>query len=362
LGRLPYLLLGLWAGVVVDLLDRKRLMVLCDAGRAIAWGSVALTVWGGHLFMAQLYIVAVAEGALFTFFNTAEAAALPCIVATDQLATAFAEREGVWSAANVVGPPLGGALFALGRALPFAADAVSYAVSALALLGMRDRLQVERAKDTPAGPRAIREALAGLQRQPRVRYLILLSAGFELALSGTELALIVQSRQQHATPSLIGLMLALGAAGTTAGYVVAPRIAQRFTLRAAIVTPLWFMTALWWMYAVSPHPLFTGLLMAGAGGAASVYIVVDVAYRVTLVPDYLQGRLNSIFGLLTFGVQSLSLALGGALVQLLGAPATLLMFAACPLVMALSASSTGRLRESGLQEKSVEQGSGSGLG
>jgi MFS family permease len=348
LGRLPYLLLGLVAGVLVDRLDRQRVMVVCEAGRALALGSVAASVWLGHLSLAQLDVVALIEGALFTGFNTAEAATLPTLVGREQLAAAFAQREGVWSAANVVGPALGGALFGLHPFLPFAADALSYMVSALTLLGLRLPQPPERGRGrgAPAVPRAIGEALSWLRHQPQVRYLTLLSLAFELALSGTILAVVVQARQQQATPQAIGVMLTLGALGTTAGYLVAPWLRRRFSLRRVVVSALGLLTVPWWLYALSPDPVVTGLLMAGAGGAASVYLVADVACRVARIPDELQGRLNSMFGVLSFGVESLSLALGGVLVQLLGAPGALVTFAVCPLVMALSAARTPHLRES----------------
>ena len=81
----PYLLLSLPAGALADRWNRKRLMILCDAGRAIALGSIPLALFLGHLTLLQLYIVSLVEGTLFVFFSAADAASLPHVVAKEQI-------------------------------------------------------------------------------------------------------------------------------------------------------------------------------------------------------------------------------------------------------------------------------------
>jgi MFS family permease len=344
LERAPYLLLSIFAGALVDRWDRKRVMVLCDVARALALGSVAAALWAGHLTMAQLYSVALLEGAFFTFSSIAGAAALPAIVGRDQLAGGFAQMEMAWSGANVIGPALGGALYQLGRSLPFAADAVTYGLSALSLCGLRASLRESSGKRQQGLHLEIADGLRWLWGQRRVRFLAVLNTRFELALSGTVLALIVLVRRHGAGADGIGLMLALGAAGTTAGYVIAPRIQRRFGLRPVVVTALWLLVGLWSLYLASSRPLVLGLIAGGAGATASVYLVTDLAYRVALIPGELQGRLNSIFGLLSFGVQSISLTLAGTLIQVVSPTGAVLTFAACLLAAALSATFSPSLR------------------
>src|SRR5690242_11014917 len=111
---LPYLLLGLPAGALVDRWNRKRLMIACDAGRALALGSIPLALALGRLTMAQLYLVALVEGTLFVFFGLAESAALPRTVAKTQLPAATAQNEVTNSMLTLVGPSLGGALYGVG--------------------------------------------------------------------------------------------------------------------------------------------------------------------------------------------------------------------------------------------------------
>ncbi|HEV2460453.1 MAG TPA: MFS transporter, partial [Ktedonobacterales bacterium] len=93
LRSLAYLLLGLPAGALVDRWDRRRTMILCDAGRALALGSIPLALALGRLTIAQLYLVSLLEGTLYVFFGLAETAALPHVVAKAQLPAATAQGE-----------------------------------------------------------------------------------------------------------------------------------------------------------------------------------------------------------------------------------------------------------------------------
>ena len=143
---LPYLFFSLPAGALIDRWDRKRVMVICDVGRALSLGTIPLAALLGRLSVAQLYAVSFVDGTLFVFFNLAEVACLPRVVPREQLPQASAQNEGGGIAANLIGPPLGTFLFGVvGRTVPFLVDAVSYAASVVTLLGMRTRFQAERA-------------------------------------------------------------------------------------------------------------------------------------------------------------------------------------------------------------------------
>ncbi len=125
---LPYLLFGLLAGGLVDRWDCRRVMVLCDAGRALALGSITLALALGRLTAAHLYVVSFVEGTLFIFFGLAGTSALRGVVPPAQLPAAVAQGQATLAAAGLAGPALGGVLFGLGRAL----------------LGLRARLHGDR--------------------------------------------------------------------------------------------------------------------------------------------------------------------------------------------------------------------------
>ncbi len=108
---LPYALFILPAGALIDRWNRKRVMILCDTGRALALGSIPVALLLGHLTTVQLYIVSLVEGTLFTFFNLAETACLPHVVAKEQLPTAAAQYMVIDSTSGLIGPSIGGALY-----------------------------------------------------------------------------------------------------------------------------------------------------------------------------------------------------------------------------------------------------------
>src|SRR6185437_1846899 len=150
-------------------------MLVCDAGRALALGSIPLAYALNHLTMAQIYAVSLAEGALYVFFTLAESAALPRVVAKSQLSAATAQNEVTGGVVTLLGPSLGGALYGLMRSLPFLADAISYSASVISLAWIRLPFQEERAPRVggrAGGLRAeIREGLAWLWREPVLRSL-----------------------------------------------------------------------------------------------------------------------------------------------------------------------------------------------
>src|SRR6266851_3372419 len=118
LGTLPYVFLSLVVGALIDRWNRKRVMILCDIGRALNLSSVLAALALGQLTVVQLYINALIEGTLFVFFNLAEVACLPRVVAPEQLPAATAQNEATMGITALLSPLLGGALYGLRQVLP----------------------------------------------------------------------------------------------------------------------------------------------------------------------------------------------------------------------------------------------------
>jgi len=144
LRALPYVIFSLPAGALIDRWDRKRTMILCDAGRAISLASIPVAYALGDLTIIQLYLVSAIEGTLYVFFNIAEAACLPRVVPKEQLPAATAQNMATDGITTLLGPSLGGALYTAGKFLPFVADAISYTVSVISLLFIKVKFQKER--------------------------------------------------------------------------------------------------------------------------------------------------------------------------------------------------------------------------
>ena len=126
LRALPATFFSLFAGVLVDRWDRKQVMLVCDAGRALSLASIPIAFALGHLTVWQLYITAFLEGTLMIVFTLAKTAAISQVVTPVQLTTAVAQEEFVEGTTALFGPPLAGILYTLGMMLPFITDAVSY--------------------------------------------------------------------------------------------------------------------------------------------------------------------------------------------------------------------------------------------
>jgi predicted MFS family arabinose efflux permease len=344
-----YLCFGLPAGALVDRWDRRRVMLLCDLGRALALGSVPLALLIGRLSAAQLYAVAFVEGTLFIFFGLAETACLTRVVSARQLPTAVAQSQVTEAAATLVGPAFGGALYAAGRALPFVADAVSYSCSVLSVLCIRANLRPE---PEPDGARRqllpeIREGVRWSVRHPPLRFLVLYNTAINALYGGWPLLLIELAKRQGAGAGTIGLIFAGGGAGTILGALCSRAVQRRFSVRAITVVIAWIFALTWPPYALAPNAL-----ALGAANALGFFFVpisggTQFSYRLLVLPDQLQARVNSVFRLALFGGQTLGFVVTGALLERYGPVATVWITLVPAVLLALYAGADRSLAAAG---------------
>jgi len=205
---LGYLLLPLPAGALADRLDRRAVMISCDAVRLAAVGSLAVAGWTAHITYAQVLIAGFIEGCASVFFGLAQRAALPMIVHTSQRPAAVSQNEARNFGAQLAGPALGGSLFGLSPAAPFAADAVTYLASLVTLPFIKTPMQ-ERG---PAARRGVltslREGLAWTWREPFLRYSAVFAGAVNVLLQVQTLGLIVLVRHDGAAPAETGVIVA----------------------------------------------------------------------------------------------------------------------------------------------------------
>ena len=345
LRSVPYLVFSLPVGALIDRWDRKRVMVLCDAGRAVALGGIPVALALGRLSIAQIYAVSLVEGSLFVFFNIAEVACLPRIVPKEQLPAATAQNQTIWAAASLVGPSLAGALYQVRRMLPFVADAVSYAASVVSLLFIHTEFQGER---TARGGRLwaeVGEGLRWLWEHPLIRYIGFLTGGINFVWAGFPLLVIVLAQGQGAPPFAIGLLFAVEGIGSIAGSIAAVQLQKRLRFGPAIIGSVWAWVVVWPLLAIAPNPALLAVVTGLLSVSGPLYDVVQFSYRLSLIPDELQGRVNSVFRLLAFGFQPLGFALCGVLIERIGPGATVLVFFAVMLVLAVATALNPHVRQ-----------------
>jgi MFS family permease len=345
LRALPYLLFSLPAGAFIDRWDRKRVMIVCDTGRALSLASIPLALALGHLTVIQIYLVSLLEGTLFVFFNIAEIACLPNVVLKEQLPAANAQNSVTTSLSFLLGPSLGGVLFAISRALPFLVNAISYTVSVLSLFWIKTSFQVERNPPTRKLWTEIVEGLTWLWKQPLIRSMALLTGGGNVLISGFILLLIVLAQHHHASSTTIGVIFAIGGIGGVIGAVIAPSIQRRFRFGQIILGTFWIWSVLVPFYAFAPNIVVIGVITALFYLLGPIYDVVQVSYRLALIPDELQGRVNSVFRLIAFGGQPLGLAVTGILLQRTDVLPTILIFTGGFMLLAVTATLNPAVRE-----------------
>ncbi len=334
---IPYLLFSLPAGVLVDRWNRKYIMIICEVGRALNIASIPLAAAFGHLTILQLYANAAVKGTLFVVFNVAEVASLTRVVGKEQLAGASAQNEALTNAASLGGPPIGGLIYqTLGRTIPFAIDAISYAASVVSLALMKTRFQEERSQDVSSLLGEIREGIRWFWRQPFIRFSAIRSGVTNFVFNGTYLILIVLAKQRHADPGLIGLMLALGSLGGLFGTFPATRLQRRFSGGIILIAVAWIEAALYPLFAIVPTVILLGVVYALIIVSIPTSNAVVLSHRLALIPDHLQGRVNSAVRMITYGGAPLGTAAAGVLLQTMSGATVVLIFAAIMIAVAVA--------------------------
>jgi MFS family permease len=345
---LPFLLLYLPGGAWIDRWERRRTMIACELGRAVALGSVAaVALLGGvhAVTVAQLAAVAFVEGSLFVLFDLAEGSALPHLVPAEQVPSAVAYNQARVQGADLVGQPLGGALFALSPAAPFAVDALTYLVSGGAVAAIRSRLQGERARVTTRLRTQIAEGLRFVRGSAFLRDAVAIVAGMNLVFNGLFLALVVRARDLGAEPAQVGLMLGVFGLGGVLGSIAAPWLHRRLPGRLILVGTAWAWAGLLALQPLAPTPLVLGVVAGVVALPGPVFNVVIGAYVYRVTPDELMGRVRSAIRLVAWGTIPVGSLLGGVLSETLGAGPALVVFGLGMVPVAIATTLSRGMRE-----------------
>jgi MFS family permease len=332
-GSAPVLLVGLFAGVWVDRLRRRPLMIATDVGRAVVLSAIPLAAIAGVLRMEILYVVMLLAGALTVLFDVAHLSFVPTLVAADRLVEANSKIETTSAAAQVAGPSLGGVLVS-GLGAPFAVlvDALSFLCSALFVTWTRV------AEPAPAS----RGARSGVLSEIGEGLRVVIHDGIRRALAGCSattvlfgrmfLAVYVLYMTRHLGLSAVGvgLVFGTGGIGSLIGSIVAAPIARRFgpgwtMIGAQIVFGL---TGLFVPVAVLVPAVALPMIVASEfcqWMALLVYYVNAISVRQAITPDRLQGRVNATMRFLAGGANPIGALIGGALGSAIGVPLTLVV-------------------------------------
>jgi MFS family permease len=331
--RIAFPILSLFAGVLVDRVRRRPVMILADAGRALALASIPVAFALNVLTLAQLFVVGLFMGVGNVLFDIAYLAYLPSLVGQTDIVEGNNKLTVSMSIALLAGPGLGGVLVQLiGAAQAIGANAISYLVSVFSLAWIRQPEELPR--DVSARPGVFAEIAEGIRlvaHHPLLRSLLAMmtvdSFAFQLAIP---VFLIFFYRRLHLTPAQAGLVFASLGAGALVGSVIAARVVTILGLGRAIAVgiagsalglagvPLaLFLPAVPWLIFVS----FVDAC------AITIMDIQQVSLRQGVTPQHLQGRMNATFRTLFWGVWPFANILGGLIADWIG-PASVFLIAA----------------------------------
>lgn len=342
---LAYPLTPLPAGVLVDRWDRRRVMIGCAVGRAVATGSLVVVLAVGRPPLWQLTAVALANAALWSVALIAERGLLAAVVPAHALADAVALNEARESIAVIGGPPLGGALFGIARGLPFLADTISFAAAGLAVIAVR----VPAASPPPTRSRhlinAIREGIAWLWHRPFLRAGSILYAEGNVTLGSVELLAILIARHHGASSAAIGVAFAVIGAGGVASALVARPARHRLSARWSVLAEPWFAAALVPVLLVVHSAILVGAVVAVMFMPLALSSSIVVGQRIALTPDHLRGRVQASASFIAGSIAWIGPLAVGQLFQHAGETATVLVLSAWTLGVALAATLSSGLRQ-----------------
>ena len=337
----PFVVVTLFAGVVVDRVRRRPTMIVVNLGRGALIALIPLTALLGLLRIEYLYLVAFAVGILTVFFDLAYQAYLPSIVTAEQLTGANGRLVASASAAELGGPGIGGLLVqALTAPYALLADALSFLASTSSLLRIEHREPEPHGERRPPIGSSIRDGFRFTFSNPYLRAIAGEAATFNLFEQTILTVFVVYAiRRLHFSPGLLGLVLSLGGGGALLGALIAGRIDRRFGLGRTIVGSM-VIACLTPLLIAAPTGRGAATLIAlGAiffvwGCAVAVSNVLVVTLRQTVTPSSMLGRMNASYRFFTYGAIPLGALLGGGLASVIGLRATLFA-GACGLVLAL---------------------------
>jgi MFS family permease len=321
LGSLPVLALSLLAGVWVDRLRRRPILIWTDLARGLILAAIPVAALFGALRMEQLYLVALLVGSLTVFFNVADASYLPALLPREQLIEGNSKIGASDSLAEIAGPALAGVLVQWFTA-PFAIviDSLTYFFSALAV-GL---IRKPEPPPAPSSPRQniwheMAEGLRVIARDPILR-----------ALAGTRGTLeffgqfigavywLLLVREWGLAPAWVGLSVGMGGVGALLGALLAERLTRRFGVGRAMLGAFLFIASLIWIVPVArgPQAFLVGLILLVqlVGDMAwPAYFINDTSLRQAVIPHHLLGRVNATLDFLAHGVAPLGALAAGTL-------------------------------------------------
>ena len=311
--QLPWLLLGLYAGALADRVDRRRIIIVASLARAGVVALLCVSVATDQVSIGIVLIAVLALGIAEVFVDTTASTLLPMLVPRGDLGLGNARLQSSYLLANqIVGPPVGAFLFAVGSVWPFATQFVL--IAAAIVLIARIVTPQGGVRGTPATSvvRDVREGLRWLLHNEAVRTLALIIVAFNVTWGAAWAVLVLYALDHLEMGSLgYGLLTAAAAVGGVLSTAAYGRIERRFDLATVMRTCLLLEVLTHLAFALATTGWMALLTMAVFGAYAAVWAAVSTTVRQRATPTELQGRVASVYMIAVFAGLIVGKALGG---------------------------------------------------
>jgi MFS family permease len=323
LGFLPFILFALPAGVWVDRLRRRQILIVGDSARAVLLLLIPVLWFAGVLEIWHLLILEFLIGIFTVFFDVAYQSYLPALIERDDLVDGNSKLQVTVGIAQVGGPSLAGGLIGAITA-PYAilVDSMSFVISSVFMIRMRHRENLPRQDTNEPRPRMwpqVKEGLAWVVGHRNLRA-IAGCTGTSNFCSSLMFAIVIlyMVRVLHLSAFEAGAVFAVGSAGSIVGALFANRLGLKLGLGTAIVFTAVIFSFGGLAYPLAPKSFPLPALMAGQllfGFSAIAYNILQVSYRQAITPERLQGRMNAAMRWIVWGTIPLGTLAGGAIAQ-----------------------------------------------
>jgi predicted MFS family arabinose efflux permease len=316
---LPVLLFGVLGGTIADRVDRRRLVVVVNLGRALVLAALVATIVSGNVDIAVVLVALFILGTAETFADSASSALLPGLVARDDLGTANARMQGAFVLTNqLLTPPIGAFLFAVGMALPFATNAACFALGALLVSRVATSTQNELREGSSLRAEMI-EGIRWLVAHPPMRTLALTIFTFNVTFGAAWSVLVLYAGERLGMDEVgFGLLTTAVAIGGVIGIGIYGRLERRFSLADIMRVGLLIETGTHLVLALTTSSSVALATLVVFGAHEFVWGTTSTVVRQRAVPDELLGRVGGVYRVAIMGGLVIGTPIGGLLARQFG--------------------------------------------
>jgi MFS family permease len=319
-GYLPFILFGILGGAVADRLDRKRMVVVVDLVRSLVLAVLVSTIVTETVSIAVVLIALFALGTAEVFADSASSTLIPNLVAREDLGVANARMNGAFLLTNqLVAPPIGAFLFAVGMAIPFATNAAGFALGAVLISRIR---WSHRARPEGEGSKILAEMVEGVRwliAHPPMRTLTLTILAFNVTYGAAWSVLVLYAGKRLGMDEVgFGLMTTAIAVGGIVGIAAYDRLEKRFSFGDIMRVGLTIETCTHLVLAITTSPQIALATLVVFGAHAFVWGTISTVIRQRAVPDELLGRVGGVYRMAIIGGLVIGAPIGGLLARQFG--------------------------------------------